>query len=327
MKLRLSRDEIPAPLLKYFRKAHPIQAKSMIGIPERFMFMMFDLGYILRNKIIWHKPNPMPSSVKDRFNTTYEMLYFFSKTQKYWFDLDAVRKPYTEPLNRWGGNEVKISEKTKWKSDDEKAKWCMSIGDRQSRPNPSGKNPGDCWSINTQPYPDAHFATFPQKLVEKPLLAGCPAEVCSVCGMARVRITKNEEIPMEEAMQNPAYLRAAPNKDGEYYGEGTKDYKPSMAENPSEAKRRMLKAMRTQSKTIGWTDCHCLEEDKYKSGIVIDPFGGSGTVGIVAERLGRSSILIDIKKDYCEMAIKRLKPLVEQTKLTGKQSTIKKEGF
>ena len=282
-----------------------LPAKCMCLIPERFAFMMIDLGYILRNKIIWHKPNSMPSSVKDRFNTTYEMLYFFSKSKKYWFDLDAVREEHKpESLIRVKGN---------WNGHREPMSSYQGM-DIKRMCSPSGKNPGDFWSINTQPFPEAHFAVFPEKLCEKPILAGCPAEVCTHCGKARVRITKT----IEDINNVP--------KEG-----WKKSYRGKTELNGSPQERSVSElykeSLSKQRETIGWTDCPCSDENKYEPGITIDPFGGSGTVGIVAEKLGRSSILIDIKKDYCEMAFKRLKTLTEQTKLIGERSEIEKIGF
>ena len=74
--------------------------KCLCAIPERFMIEMINRGWILRNKIIWHKPNHMPTSVKDRFATSWEYLFFFSKSKKYFFDLDAVRMPHQTKENR-----------------------------------------------------------------------------------------------------------------------------------------------------------------------------------------------------------------------------------
>ena len=77
--------------------------------------------------------------------------------------------------------------------------------------------------------------------------------------------------------------------------------------------------------TIGWTDCGC--GAGWVSGVVLDPFAGSGTVGVVAERLGRNSILIDLNKEYCAMTYRRLKPLVRQMKLDREPSIIERIGF
>lgn len=145
--------------------------KSMCMIPERFAWQMIESGWILRNKIIWYKPNHMPESVTDRLTKSYEVVYHFTKSQKYFYDLDAIREPHKEnSLKRWkkGGE---IVEKTKgW---DENS---SHVGLRAaSNPlNEKGKNPGDVWHINTKPYSKAHFAVYPLELVRRPILAGCP---------------------------------------------------------------------------------------------------------------------------------------------------------
>jgi len=147
-----------------------IMQKCLIGIPWRLVLRLVDeQGWILRNAIIWAKPNHMPSSVKDRCSNGYEFLFHLVKQKKYYYDLDAIRKPYTEPLNRWGGPKTKLTDRSKG---DEFAIQ-QRIG-REYRPNSSGKNPGDVWTIPTQPRPDAHFATFPDRLCTRPILATCP---------------------------------------------------------------------------------------------------------------------------------------------------------
>ena len=174
---------------------------------------------------------------------------------------------------------------------------------------PLGANPGDYWAINAKPFPGAHFAVFPGKLCEKPILAGCPAEVCKHCGMARVRITETE-----------------------FIHRGDKGHARRGLEEESKGNRMIGIVSRekigwNQHHTTGWTDCQCKGEDKYEPGVTLDPFGGSGTVSIEAEKAGRDSIYIDIKKNYCEMALKRLRPLAEQTKLTGATSKVIRIGF
>jgi len=256
--------------------------------------------YFLANGVWTHnsKPNHMPSSVKDRFTNSYEPVFMFVKNRKYWFDLDAVRVPHkTDAAN-------KLSDKSKDPYNNSYPGGHFSPGERP-KGHPMGKNPGDVWSIPTQPFHDAHFAVFPEKLVEPMIKVGCPAEVCKKCGKPRTRITKKIEIPIKDAMKNPAYLRARPNKNGRYYGKATKDYEKAKAEDPSEVKRRTLKSMRMKKETIGWTDCGC--GAGWEPGVVLDPFMGSGTVAVVAEKLHRRWIGIEINPRYIEMAKKRLK--------------------
>lgn len=138
--------------------------KSLVQIPSRFAIEMSNRGWILRNEIIWHKPNAMPSSVKDRFTVDFEKIFFFVKNKKYYFQQQI--EPYTEPINRWGGNMVK-----RLNGADE---YGMKQRIRNYRHIEAGRNKRTVWSINTKPYKEAHFATFPEKLVEPMIEAGCP---------------------------------------------------------------------------------------------------------------------------------------------------------
>jgi len=289
-----------------------LQPKQLLGIPERIMIAMQEDGWILRNKNIWYKRNPMPSSVKDRRNNVWEYLYHFVKNKTYYYDLDAIRVPHSRDWTGCGGN---IAGKGVHK----KHNGFEDIGDRQNViPNPSGRNPGDVIHLSTQPFPDAHFATFPEDLVRDPILSSCPEWVCVKCGKARVRITKtNYKIP-ETRPTNP-------NIDRQRYSNEDKiniGYRPD-------------KVLSSDVQTIGWTKCSCYTKlenernsllDKYDTpsddkrceeleremanlfvgGIVLDCFGGSGTTGAMAVRLNRQFIVIDIKQEYCNMSNNRI---------------------
>ncbi len=384
--------------------------KCMAMQNYRLILRMIDeQGWILRNIIIWYKPNHMPSSVKDRFTNAYEPIFMLTKSKKYYFDLDAVREPIKTDINKirfnyrvreakkghFGIIGVRASEEEMKKYDNQgrlilkersgkfkdvkvnspggrewyivwqrklppkeeiyeylkfwKEKRGLSLedikkffgdkGDKVSHwfsppdskhgfaypsaedwlklkellkfddkydeamtktypfyvddfgkkeldsPNtksngkynldwdeiksnpetqltlggmgrfyiwqkkvgridnyPLGKNPGDVWVINTQPFKGAHFATFPEELVRRCILAGCPKEVCKKCGKPRKR--------------------------------------------------------------IGWTDCGC--NAGFEPGVVLDPFLGSGTTMKVARELGVNCIGIEIVEEYCKMTMKRL---------------------
>jgi DNA modification methylase len=142
--------------------------KSLLMIPERFAIRMIDAGWILRNQIIWHKPNQMPSSATDRFTVDFEKIFFFVK-QPMGYYFEQQLEPYTEPLDRWAGQMVRGNYKTKT---DQFA--VQERNGRNMRPNPDGKNMRTVWSINTEPFPEAHFATYPEKLVKRMIEAGCP---------------------------------------------------------------------------------------------------------------------------------------------------------
>jgi len=147
-----------------------MQEKCMVMIPERLAWSLIEDGWILRNKIVWYKPNGMPSSVKDRFSNKWEYLFLFSKNKKYYFDLDAVREPH---LRDWSQEAWTQQKNYGWK---ESSMGQEHGGDKTIAEtyNPLGKNPGDVFTIPTQPFPEAHFAVFPEKLCEKPIKAGCP---------------------------------------------------------------------------------------------------------------------------------------------------------
>lgn len=143
--------------------------KSLLMIPERFAIEMISNGWVLRNQIIWHKPNQMPSSATDRFTVDFEKIFFFVKQSTgYYFEQQL--DPYTEPMNRWAGDNLEANGKSDWDNGTGQS----TYRNRNMRPNPDGKNMRTVWSINTKPFPDAHFAIFPETLVERMIKAGCP---------------------------------------------------------------------------------------------------------------------------------------------------------
>ena len=148
-----------------------IKPKDLVGIPWRVAFALQADGWYLRSDIIWSKPNPMPESVQDRPTKAHEYIFLLTKIQKYYYDADAIREPYTEPMNRWGGNILKADGQSTW-DEGTGQEWYRH---RNMRPNDDGRNKRSVWEVTTKPYAEAHFATFPEKLVEPCILAGCPA--------------------------------------------------------------------------------------------------------------------------------------------------------
>jgi site-specific DNA-methyltransferase (adenine-specific) len=150
-------------------KVKEIQDKSLLMIPERFAIEMIDLGWVLRNQIIWYKPNQMPQSATDRFTVDFEKIFFFVKQSAGYYFKQQL-EPYTKPMERWGGENLEA----KGKSFRDKGTGQTTYRNRNMRPNPDGKNMRTVWSINTESFPDAHFATYPQKLVKRMIESGCP---------------------------------------------------------------------------------------------------------------------------------------------------------
>jgi DNA modification methylase len=139
------------------------QSKTLRGVPWRTAFALQDDGWILRNAIIWSKPNAMPESVTDRLSGRHEHVFLFAKSRRYWFDLDAIRETYTG--DRAVSRRVRTGHVNKENS--AKGVWGADKVDAQ------GRNPGDVWDIPTQPFPAAHFAVMPEKLAQRCILAGC----------------------------------------------------------------------------------------------------------------------------------------------------------
>ncbi|MFB7919374.1 DNA-methyltransferase [Streptomyces sp. NPDC056061] len=131
--------------------------KQLMGVPWRVAFALQDSGWTLRNSIVWHKPNAMPSNVKDRMGSRHENIFLFSKGSRYFFDLDAVRVPYT--------GDRKLSRRVHKSAN--KANTARGVWGLDEAQASRGRNPGDVWSISTRPYPAAHFATFPVDIPER----------------------------------------------------------------------------------------------------------------------------------------------------------------
>lgn len=172
--------------------------KCLCLIPQRFVLAMVQEGWLLRNDIVWNKPNPMPESVKDRFTGSWEHLFFFVKSKHYFFEQQF------EPLQQSSVERIEYP----WHLNKEHPVY-PQVGDFDERmgerfANPLGRNKRDVWEINTQPYPEAHFATFPEKLCETPILAGCPSMICKKCGKAREKVyEKTGHINKREAAHQP----------------------------------------------------------------------------------------------------------------------------
>jgi DNA modification methylase len=149
--------------------------KQLLGVPWRVAFSLQDDGWLLRSDIIWHKPNPMPESVSDRPTKSHEYIFLMAKNQTYYYDADALREPHESV--RWGGRFHKDNPSEKYREPNAKIASAARI--REDRPEwdhypEGGKNARTVWRVPVRPYEGAHFATFPEDLVEKMISAGCP---------------------------------------------------------------------------------------------------------------------------------------------------------
>jgi DNA modification methylase len=187
--------------------------KNLIMIPNRVAISLQDIGWYIRSEIIWHKPNPMPESVRDRPTSCHEKIWLITKNKKYYYDADAIKED-----SIYAPNKTHEKERPKGYY---KGKWsCPEKGSRHDgsfKAIREKRNKRNVWTIPTKPFKHAHFATFPPKLIEPCIKAGCP-----------------------------------------------------------------------------------------EGGIVLDPFGGSGTTGIVAALNNRNAILIELNEEYINIAKKRI---------------------
>jgi len=287
----------------------------------------------------------MPSSVKDRLTNTYEHIFHFVKARRYYYDLDAIREPhksvqtptkeeYKQILGKswhdhkddlvkgqriWRGKDIghplgknpgdvftkhdiavgRIHGKLAY-TDPLHTKPYHPLGKNPHRmrlqrekyialdpskpmdlSHPKGKNPGDFWSIPTKPFKGAHFSVYPEAICVKPIKSSCPQWVCKKCGKPRERLTKRKG----EVIQQWGVRRKKP-----------------WFKDKREMPQKIIKEGIYE--TIGWSDCGC--NAGFEPGIVLDPMCGSGTTLVVAKKLGRRFIGMDINPQYCEMARKRL---------------------
>lgn len=265
------------------RLNHGLKAKDLVGIPWRVAFALQTDGWYLRSDIIWHKPNPMPESVTDRPTKSHEYIFLLSKQERYYYDGDAVREPYsldsisrykspmmgTAPNGRQPGQSIdrRLEEK--------------GIRD----PNPLGRNKRTVWSVTTSPYKEAHFATFPPDLIKPCIMAGTSARgCCPHCGAPWERIVE---------------------KSGGTIGHSWHDHKDDLVQGQRSDAPSLGKADygngEYQVKTVGWQPtCDCGYGNLIPC-TVLDPFAGSFTTCAVAIELGRKAIGIELNPKYVEM--------------------------
>ena len=161
-------QDLPQTCARRGNKLEGYKEKDLMGMPWRLAFALQDFGWYLRQDIIWHKPNPMPESVKDRCTKSHEYIFLLSKKPQYYFDYLAIQEPSKEvSLERakssWNPSKLNIS------IDGPKNESFDSMGDRWVK---EMANKRDVWTVNTKSYKGAHFATYPEELIEPMILAG-----------------------------------------------------------------------------------------------------------------------------------------------------------
>lgn len=290
------------------REVEGLRPKQRIGLPHRLVFAMQDAGWWWRDEIVWAKRCPMPESARDRSTMAHEFLFCFTRRPNYFFDQEAWKEPVSGEAHPRGdgrtprgwdtgpGGHRDLLGNYKPERDDfvKSVNGADAFGDLVTH-----RNRRSVWMLAPEPFPGAHFATYPTTLVEPIVFAATSTEgCCSSCGAPRVRI-------IEKGEHDRARQRACGgDANGEYHGEATKDYGAARAENAAEVKARILAGMRERI-TIGWkATCRC--EGKVVPCTVLDPFTGSGTTGLVAVRHGRNFVGIELNPEYADMARRRI---------------------
>ena len=302
--------------------------KNLIGIPWRVAFALQADGWYLRQDIIWHKPNPMPESVRDRCTKAHEYIFLLSKSERYYFDAEAMKEPCSEDMQRRAAKGHTRGQGKIDASRNDAATVRPTVITAESR------NRRSVWTVATRPYKGAHFATFPPDLIRPCILAGCPPKGRR-CDCDEVIASPTGSGPIEDpTMQTGRAGMNRPRRDDE----GTRPitrreqrheaiemkaspHRPEMERECGPAFAHYIRTDRSGARPLpndirkkyieaGWITeappcTHPIEE----AGTVLDPFGGSGTTALVALEEGRKAVLCELNTDYIALAHKRLEGL------------------
>jgi DNA modification methylase len=269
------------------RKApNGLKPKYLIGIPWRVAFALQADGWYLRSDIIWCKKSPMPESVTDRPTNATEHIFLLAKSEKYYYDREAVRVPRATHENRTG-----------WKrsySFARKVNECPPPGqpnqhreDRADIAYNNGRNLWNYWLLGPEPLKLKHYAAFPTKIPEIAILAGSSPKACPKCGAPWKRVIE----PTDEYRK--------------HLGKGYHDHSHDSTQGNSQSKS--MPNVKETYITVGWSPtCSCPGNDGSGKCIILDPFSGSGTTVMVALRHGRRGIGLELNPEYVEMSKKRI---------------------
>lgn len=266
---------------------------NLVGVPWRVALALQADGWILRQDLIWHKPSPMPESVRNRCTKAHEYVFLLAKRSGYYYDAEAIKEegPGSNPR---GDNAAHIKER----GDNGR----ILLGES----GPRLSNRRSVWKIASQGYPGAHFATFPPALIEPMIKAGTSERgCCPHCESPWVRVTKEKKLTRERPN---AYVKR----------------QPETFEGMSTAPNG---AAGVEVSTIGWAPgCSCgIPEEECIGCVVLDPFVGSGTTCAVSLGLGRRSVGIDLSEEYLKKnAIDRIEGVLIDRRLEVLSPVIRK---
>jgi DNA modification methylase len=260
-----------------------LKPKDLIGIPWRVAFALQADGWYLRQDIIWHKPNPMPESIKDRCTKSHEYIFLLSKNKKYYFDHEAIKEDCVGKDERqWADTYDKVGSVVQGDTNAG-----IKRTKRYSKDGTFKRNKRSVWTVNTKPYKKAHFAVFPPDLITPCMLAGSTTTACADCGKPYERQVETIRIPRWEL----------PPDDPRY--------RPSKYETEYDKLNGDSRFNVSQTKDLGFQkQCQC-ETNETVGSVVLDPFMGSGTTGMVAQHLGRRWLGCELNEEYIDMQKER----------------------
>lgn len=258
------------------RSVPGVRVKSLIGIPWRYAIRCIDdLGLILRAEVCWSKKNALPESVTDRVRRSHETWFHLTKSPRYYSAVDEIREEALRPRPSSALRGPTFGNKTNTDRGDAGAGNFLN--------NPLGKLPGSVWSIPTEPLrvPGrlgvAHFAAFPMEWPRRIVTGWSPRMVCSVCGEGRRPVVHADPGQKVHVAQR--------------YGAGR------------HCKGNSTLGSSGPSARITGHECACPDASAPSTpGVILDPFGGTGTTALVADALGRHGISVDMSADYLRIA-------------------------
>ena len=268
-----------------------LKPKDLVGIPWRVALALQADGWWLRSDVIWSKPNPMPESVTDRPTKAHEYVFLLTKSARYFYDADAIREDNSNSALTECVNNAKDRPHN--------GEWPSGSGGRMASVS-NGRNKRTVWAIPTQPFPLAHFATYPEALVRPCILAGTSEHgCCPKCGVPWTRVVERKETGDTQKMA-----------DGWDTGSGGHGTIHRDGREPGETGVPV-----TVPVTTGWAaTCECARGgDSFPPEprdpipcTVLDPFSGAGTTGVVSRKLGRDYIGVELNPEYAEMSERRI---------------------
>jgi len=257
-----------------------LKHKDLMLIPARLALALQADGWWVRSDVIWHKPNPMPESVTDRPTRSHEHIFLLAKSERYYYDAEAIAEPLARPEEAKRKTPVKFGGNKHSEAGQQRGLY----SGKEYRGTPTNmRNRRDVWSISPKSFHGAHFAVFPPELPDICIRAGTSERgQCPHCGAPWERVV--ERTPMEIKRSGQA------EEMGEF---GRTQTSGTMTKPPT-------------SETVGWQPtCKCDEHEPVPQ-LVIDPFSGAGTTGLVATRLGRRYIGIEPNAEYVKMSEQRI---------------------